>query len=63
MITYRVNLIKFDGHATFRTHIPGDGLTEYVLVQMDRDRFNALGKPGYLDVTIAVAKENEGDDQ
>jgi hypothetical protein len=56
--TYRLSLTQFGRWATYRTHLPGDNpFHQYVMVTLDRDRFNALGKPGYIDVTIAIAEE------
>jgi len=57
---YKVALSSFDGNtASYRNHGEQDPIHQYVKVSIDRDRFNYLKKPGYLIVTIEVAKDDE----
>lgn len=38
----------------YRTNGEADPIHQFVVVQIDPDRFKAMGKPGYLDVTVAL---------
>ena len=53
----QVDLVKLENRATYRSHELQDDLAlEYVLVQIDRDRFQRLGRPGYLEVEIRAVR-------
>jgi hypothetical protein len=58
VVRTQVDLVKLEGNrATYRSHeLQDDPLLEGVFVQVDRGRFQHMGRPGSLDVELHAVR-------
>lgn len=56
---YRLSLRTLDNTASFRTNHKDDPLHDYVTVHIARDTFNALGRPGDIEIVLRTLGPDE----